>query len=992
MRAFWRIEMLGTLRAVGEERIVSRFQTQQTASLLAYLATHPQRDALREELIDLLWPEAEIPVGRSRLSQAVWAIRRQLEPAGIEAGSVLLANRNAIRLNPEAIVTDTQEFQAATREASHRSDPSARLSRLEAAIALYKGPFLPMHYDDWVYAERQALHDMYLGNVRQAAKLHRQLGNVGAAIGHLQRLVAQDPLQEDLHIELMRLYSEVGRLSDVQRQYEELATVLQDQLGEEPSGEAMELVRRTPKAGAPSLRPAPRSAVVPEVAEVREGRATRLPFPLTHFFGRERELGTIEELFAEEGRRLVTLVGIGGCGKTRLGLEAAGRLTSRFGSSLWFVPLADLHTIDEVEQAILEALHVKRSDGLAGIVNVLNLRLAEGRGLLLLDNLEHLPEEVSGLVRRMLDGVPNLEILATSRRRLQLDGEADLAVEPLPVQEGVPLEELMRNPAIRLFVDRAQLVRANFQLTPRNAEAICELCRRLEGIPLAIELAAAQVHMLSPMQINKHIGGRFDLLVSRRKDIPARHRTLRAATDYSYLLLSEPLQKFFAALSVFSGGWTLEAAQAVCLPDESLGLTFDRLSELHDRSMIYAEETPSGMRYRMLETLREYAFEKLDASARDVLFLRHLRTFARLADVPDPAGGPWQTEWLAHLEAERENIRAALTRGQALDPASALRFAVGLEFYWEVKGLLAEGIRSLEALLGERIPDELRPAGHNVVGRLYWLRGDFARSAEYFGLALEESLAGGDAAQVRLSRQNLATARYRMVQLDGLVAEVEENLADAESAGDVPIVIRSHMLLGNFALDRHAMGEAREHYDRALHGAQQIQAEYSVLGILSNIGLTYFNVGDYRRAKRYWTRTLAMADHLRERMRRSTNLLNLGQAAYRLNDYVTAREYCVEALHESVEIGSMFAIVECLETFADLAIHEGQRVRAARLFGAATHLREQLRVPLARDGSGQEPKEFQVLREELGRENFEAEWREGQSMDVAEITAYALER
>jgi predicted ATPase len=362
-------------------------------------------------------------------------------------------------------------------------------------------------------------------------------------------------------------------------------------------------------------------------------------------------------MLVAEQRRLVTLTGSGGSGKTRLAVEVARGLVEEFQGAVWFVSLADLSDARLIVESVRDALRLPRSPSMDPLEQVV-AALGRQPALLLLDNFEHLLIHGAALVRDLLERVETLTVLVTSRQRLDLAGERELVVLPLPIPRAADsVEELIRCESVQIFTDRAQAVRSEFEVTSANARAVAELCRRLEGIPLAVELAAARAQVLTPAQMLAQIADRFDLLVSRERDVPTRHRTLRAALDWSYQLLSPELQRLFARLSVFRGGWTAEATEAVCEEPKAL----DYLEVLRECSLVVAEEQTQEMRFHMLETLREYAREQLSPEERVVLEQRHAAHFLALAEQAMPELlGPKQGIWLARLEQEHDNLRSAL--------------------------------------------------------------------------------------------------------------------------------------------------------------------------------------------------------------------------------------------------------------------------------------------------------------------------------------------
>jgi non-specific serine/threonine protein kinase len=491
------------------------------------------------------------------------------------------------------------------------------------------------------------------------------------------------------------------------------------------------------------------------------GYASNLPVSFTRFFGREPEIGQLCDLLLDSGTRLVTLSGPGGTGKTRLALEVASRLVPSFSGAVWFVSLADLSDAALIGDALVGALRLPRTPGREPLEQAIEA-LSKQPSLLVLDNFEQLVEAGAGVVRTLLERVPDLTILVTSRQLLGLSGEREFALSPLPTPGGAAdtPERLSLYGSVQLFVDRAQAVKPDFQVTNANAPAVAELCDRLEGIPLAIELAAARAQVLTPAQMLAQLQNRFAFLVSRKRDVAERHRTLRAAIDWSFRLLSPELQRFFARLSVFRGGWTVEAAEQVC--EEPLAL--DHLAVLRECSLVRTDDGSGSneIRFGMLETLREFGQERLRETGEEwVLHKRHLDYFARFSqDSKKHLFGPEQKQWLDRYEHELDNMRSALEAAltDVGDPDSGLRLALGYDRFWQVRGYVSEARGWLKRLLGcaNALSEESRAKALYAAGFFALRQGDNPEAR----VLLEESLSAfrerGDTSFIARAADNLA--------------------------------------------------------------------------------------------------------------------------------------------------------------------------------------------------------------------------------------------
>ena len=687
-----RVEMLGALRAVQGEQTHTRFRTHKAASLLAYLALHLQQAHPRERLLDLLWPDMEPQAARDNLSTTLTQLRRQLEPVGVPAGSILVTNKQHVRLNPEAVSTDVTDFYDLLRqarqinaEASKEGAGKDELPLLEQAIALHRGPLLPGWYEEWVTPEQTRCQTAHLDALRALTKHGEAIGRYADALAWAEQVTSADPYDESGWQAQMRLLVRLRKPSAALQVYDNLEALFRQELGARPSAgsrQMAEMIRSDPRSALllkaeadaavhlpqqmdaafpSSAGVSPQAAPAPAVpAPASMPAAPPLPLQLTHFFGRAQEREHLALLLQTPATRLVSLLGPGGAGKTRLSLEVAGQVAAAFANRVWFVPLADIPDAALIVSALAHTLRLPpdaQGDPLEGVA----AHFGNAPCLLVLDNMEHLLRDAegagkndnpamsgtAGLIRLLLHRVPSLAILVTSRTALRLGGEHVYPLPPLALPAEADtgsLESLRVNDSIALYVDRARAARPDFALTASNAAAVSALCRRLEGMPLAIEMAAAWVKAIPPAKMLERLSQQLDILVSRRRDLPPRHQSLRATIEWSYNLLNAPLQDAFARLGVFRGGWTLEAAEAVC-GDNILPM----LMELQEHSLIVLMETETAPstegevenandretepRYRMLEPLREFAWEKLMQKSRaEFAQAAHAEYFAQVAD------------------------------------------------------------------------------------------------------------------------------------------------------------------------------------------------------------------------------------------------------------------------------------------------------------------------------------------------------------------------
>jgi len=791
----WRFRLLGTLQAQQGNVATDRFRTRKTASLLAYLAFYPHAAHSREELATLLWPDATPELGLKSLGVALSSIRKLLEPPRVPVGSVLIADRRTARLRPEAIQTDVASFLQALKAAATADDVQQRRTHLETAIAVYGGDLLHGLLEEWILPERDLLVFAYRRALDEMTGVLEASGQPDKALFYALKHAAADSYDEKSHARLMRLYVAAGQPAEALRRYRNLEQRLYEDLGERPTEQTRAFARRLTSAADEKRRlPAEVQLAPPHRVRLpapQSGEEVRLPLFLTGFFGREEEIENLQRLLKG---RLVTLTGAGGSGKTRLAVESARRFAAGFNGRVLFVPLADLSSPQEIPLAVRSVLRLPDLP-VAPTGVELTTALSAIPTLLLLDNLEHLlpinaPQEsggVRGLILHFLEQAPSLIVLTTSRQPLGVAGEQEFPISPLPIPPAeVLLEEgaaegVMHYACMQLFADRARLKQPDFQITVRNASAIATICRRLDGIPLALELAAGLSRVLPPEAMLLRLSQTQDVLVSRQKDTPDRHKSLYNTIEWSYRLLEPRLQKFFRRLSIFAGRWTVEAAAAVCEEPNPL----DSLAALEERSLIVTEQRGEMVSYRMLETIREYGFTCLrnlneDAIARRAhtfYFTRFAETHRLLGKMPEVI--PEEKAALAILEDQYQNISVALER-LLDDPGNrddAVRLFAVLSRFWLLSRRFSEGLDRLDAILSAaRDSADIRSLCEILLhaGTLAWFRGEYERmdrlTQELLQTARVHALADQEAAALH-SLGVEAALRGEFARRDSFLAE-----------------------------------------------------------------------------------------------------------------------------------------------------------------------------------------------------------------------------
>ncbi|MCD6056913.1 MAG: adenylate/guanylate cyclase protein [Thermomicrobiales bacterium] len=776
-----------------------------------------------------------------------------------------------------------------------------------------------------------------------------------------------------------------------------------------------------------------------------------VPHPATPLIGREREIATARAALGLSSgdsqpdgdlqtTRLLTLTGPGGAGKTRLSLHLAADLGAEFTDGAAFVPLADVTNPVLVPVAIASALDLGDTSGEPprGLVFA---HLRDRHLLLVLDNFEQVMS-AAPLVADLLSGCPRLHVVATSRERLSLRGEQELPLPPLALPKtprratddtsaeevSAAIEEVRRAEAVRLFVSRAQSVKPGFEITAGNATAVAEICSRLDGLPLAIELAAARSRLLSPDALLSRFDRRLDLLDCGPRDLPARQQTMRDTIAWSYDLLDPDEQRLFTHLSIFAGGATLEAAAAITGDQESGGGMADLalVESLADKSLV--QLTGDEPRIRMLQTIRDFGQERLaESPERQVIAQRHAAYFLALAEESEQLlAGSEQTRWLDLLEREQANLRAAVDwlrdEGQIEE---ALRLGGALWRFWWLRGDIEEGRHQLESLLAQSalVSPAVRAKALNGAGVLAESQGDWDTATRLHEESLEISRQIGDQRGVAWSLNNLGVVAINRGDYTRAHSLLLENLAVAERADETASIATALNDLGLIAHSRQDYDEATSLWTRSLALFRTLGDESHVARALNNLGTVAMELGEYRRAQDLFSESLALHRHVGDRQATASTLNNLAEAASSLGDAESAmglfreshslaleggnRLYAAiamenlaaltrlqgeelegvaqsrfrEALRLYRSVGDKQGIASCLAGLAAAAAGQGRATEAAALLGAAARIcdtQDGLDLPGLAEA-------VDSLRSTMGDEAFEAAWHSGRAMAIDQV-------
>ena len=889
--------------------------------LLLRLALDPGRVVTNGQLVDAVWDE-DPPAGAANALQALVSRLRRLLPGAVESFPA------GYRLAVPAEAVDAVRFEALAQAGRERlgSDPGQARALLGEALELWRGPALADATTAAFAGPAVArLEDLRLRALEDRVEADLAAGAGDRLVAELEGLVAAHPLRERLSGQLLRALAMAGRQADALGTYERLRARLADELGIDPSAELQalhvavlrgELTPRPagtapagpaapPAAGALVPATAGMPAATPDPTSTAPIPRTNLRSPITSFVGRDDDLARITGAFATS--RLVTLIGPGGAGKTRLAAEAAARLLERMPDGVWLVELAPVADPADLPQAVLSLFGARELRLLAtpGATAVAPLdRLVEAIGdrrmLLVADNCEHLVEAAAKLADHLLARCPGLSVLTTSREPLGIAGEVLHPVGPLAVPDGeVAPAEALAFPAVRLLADRGAAARPRFTVDEATVGPVLRICRALDGMPLAIELAAARLHALSPEQVAARLDDRFRLLADGRRTAAGRHQTLRAVIDWSWELLGSAEQVVLRRLSVFAGA-TQEAAERVCAGPSPAGPAADEvlylLASLVAKSLVVAADGDGGVRYRMLETVRAYGAERLaEAGEEQALARAHAAWFLELAETAEPElRRRDQLRWLDRLTAERDNLHAALRWAtDSGDAATALRLAAALGWYWTLTSARAESLEWTAKALA--LPG-----------------GDAATRAQVLAFRALTVLSGG----VDLEPA-LAMGAEAMTALDALPAD--------DPRRSHPVLTILPALLAMFANDDQA-ALARLAADHDHPDPWMAAAAHLLTGVLQ------VNLGEAAAAEREFDHALARFDELGERW-------GAGQAMVARADLAATRGHHEQAMASLEDAMEALAGLGDREDVGQILIRRaGERARAGQVAEAEADL------------------------------------------------------
>jgi predicted ATPase/DNA-binding SARP family transcriptional activator len=1032
------LSFLGSPLVTLDGQPVTGFGYDKVRALLTYLAIEADRPHRRDALTGLLWPELTDSAARTNLRRALANLRHAIDDHPSRP-PFLLITYGTIQFNTASDHwLDIAAFTArlfACKQHSHRHPETCKpcIQRLEQAVGLYRGSFLTGFslpdspgFEEWALLKREEISHHALDALTLLATAYERRQDYELARRYAMRQLELDSLREEAHRQLMRILVLSGQRNAALAQYETCRRILADELGIEPNEETTALYDRIRSVawGAPPVE---------SFFNLSAVRLHHFPTQPTSFVGREEELAALADLLTNPSCRLVTIIGPGGIGKTRLALQAATEQHDTFAQGVYFVPLAPLNSAEFLVGAIADAFHFSfsgREDPKAELLSYLR----EKELLLVLDNFEHLLAGVEFL-SEMLQYAPTVHLLVTSRERLRLQWEWLFDLEGLSYPESETTDGtdgVEGYSAVQLFLQRARQAWRHFALTDGQHQCVVQLCQLVAGMPLAIELAAAWVRERACEEIAQEIERNLGTLTTPLQDVPARHRSLRAVVDHSWNRLSNIEQSVLRKLSVFRGGFQPDTAMYVA------GATKPLLSTLVDKSLIRRSATE---RYDIHEFIRQYAADKLrEGEEAELTRSQHLTYFLEFAEIAEPKlHETEQREWLARLDTEHDNLRSALEWSQAVPEHKemGLRLAAALWQFWAMRGYLSEGREWLASALSETEPQQTvaRARAFNAAGYLAYYHDDYITArvlhAESLRLSHElddtqnkaDAVLGLRIAESRLSLtppdpnteqalfeeplalfralndqwgvaralNSLGDVARKYGDYDIARARHEESLAISRALGDKRTIARTFNFLGRVAQDRGDLEAARMYYQDSLVNYQDIEEVWGIAGAHTNIGEIARQQGDDTTAAAHYTESLRLCQDMGNKSGIGLGLHNLGYVALHQADYEQAETRFTESLKIYQEVGRKKHIAMCLVGLGGVASAVKQPERAARLFGTAEAVYEATGEHIDPADRVEYESNVTAARALLPPRIFAAAWDAGRAMPLEQAIAYATE-
>jgi len=960
------------------------------ASLILFKFLVGQRGVLlsQDQLIDALFPDVDPDKAARNLRARISEVRKFLEPElkrGTESAFILRPAQGTYCFSDDVdLWVDVEVFQQHFKDAQRLMEAEQWVKAaqsFEQAIKLYRGPYLiEDRYEEWALEPQQRLRERSLEALGQMATCQAHLGQFGMASKYCEQALVEEPTRERFYAQLMRYHAYSGDVAKARTVYQNCEkTLLEQELSLSTSTKT--LMEQIDTGTLPDP-----GRTIPH----------NLPTSLTRFVGRANDLKAIKDRLAKS--RLVTLTGLGGVGKTRLALKIAHELVETFDDGVWWVDLASLEDPDLVAQTVAKVLGIREAAG-QPLLETLSDQLKSKRLLLVLDNCEHVLDASAQLAKTLLEACPQLQVMATSRDALHLVGETHWGVGPLSLPElldEAPDVEVMKQfEAVTLFVERAQAVKPNFQVSEENAHAVAYLCHHLDGIPLALELAAARVKVLSVQKLVERLGDSFGLLSGGRKTVP-RQQTLRAAIDWSYEPLADEEKTLLNRLSVFRGGFSLEAAEAVCAGgDLEIEGVLDWLGQLVEKSLV--EVASDGERYRLLQIVKQYSREQLEAvdeveSLNDL----HLAYFVELgANSQLALIGPEQRMWLQMLEAEHNNMRAALAWGLEQSKAEeVLRLSAGLGRFWGFSGRMGEGRKWLASALELRKETSLLIQGSALhwQGSLAGQQGDYDAAEASLRESLELYRTCDNPKGICAVLNMLANVAYLHNDLKEARSMYQQSVDISRKLGDTHSMGAVLNNLGNVARAQKDYDAARKYYEECVTICRQRRTEDRIISrALGNLGVLSRYAGEYEKAQACLEESLTIFESIGDKQGRADALNNLGVLALQQERFPQAQTYFEKSAELCGETGDQYALTHNVAGLAHVVSWQNQPQQAAQLQGAVAAQFAEMGVKVDDGKLDVYDGMTTTLQADLGQNNYQRAFAEGQKLSLTQALELALQ-
>jgi len=980
--ALLKFKSFGRFEVIRQGKIIpaEEWPQRKAETLLKILLIERGRVFTQDQLIEALFPDLNADKAARNLHRRISELRHILEPhlqKGTESHYIVRAGIGGYCFSDKAPCwLDTEEFQKhchIARKLANTDRWSQALDHYQQAISIYRGDYLAEDlYEEWSLGPREHWRELYLEALLHMAQCHARLKQFSQALECCQRVLEREPYRESAYRAKMLYHYYAGDPLEALKTFDACVQALKAQLDVEPAQETEELRDLIRQGKVPTLPKA-----IPN----------NLPIPPTPFIGRGEELEEICRMLTDPSCRLLTLVGPGGIGKTRLALQAASNMLDTFTDGVYFVPLASIRSPDRIVMVIADSLKFL-FEGQKDPQQQLFDYVANQKVLLLLDSFEHLLDGAT-LLSQMLQSAGAVKLLVTSRERLKLQGEWTRQIHGLQVPKGETRDGVDRYSAVQLFVQNAQRACAQFKLTSEEVPSVVRICQLVEGMPLGIELAASWVHVLSCRQIATEIERNVSFLATSLKDVPERHRSMRAVFGHSWSLLSNDERETFMNLSVFRGGFGREAAEQIA------GASLAVLAALVEKCLMGVD--PSG-RYEVHELLRQYGEDELEkAGQADLVRQRHLEFFLKLAEGADAElRGPDQVTWLDRLESERDNLRVALEYSLKNHLETGLRLAVALRSLWEVRGYLTEGRQWLNQFLAlpaaSSVSPPVRARALLEAGYLAYRQDQLQQAKSLCAQSLrlfEELEDKKSAARTLVILGNISTdaGEYRPA-----VASYEESLALSREIADTRSIALTLGNLGYLATCQAEDDRAVALLEESLKLCQELGEKRGMSWSLLQLARVKWHQGHYDQAQTLCEASRAISQELGDKARIAYTLESLGLIAYAQGDYQQAIASLEESLRLCEEVKDNWLIAQCFEVLAAIACAQERFERAAALLGAAEVLREATHTPRHAAEKTHYERAVASVRAKLGKPGTTAAWAKGRAMAREQAIAYALER